>query len=67
MFMGIDENRLLTVEQLCECLFISPATAYKLLQSGEIKAFKIGNWKIPAKSIHEYIQKKCGQSAGNAD
>lgn len=65
--MGIDENRLLTVEQLCEYLFISPSTAYKLLQSGEIKAFKIGNWKIPAKSIHEYIQKKCRQGVGSID
>lgn len=57
--MGIDESELLTVEQLCERLFISPTTAYKLLQSGEIKAFKIGTWKIPVKSVHEYIQRKC--------
>ena len=42
MFMETDENELLTVEQLCERLFISPTTAYKLLQSGEIRAFKIG-------------------------
>ena len=57
--MEIDESELLTIEQLCERLFISPTTAYKLLQSGEIKAFKIGTWKIPAKSVREYIQKKC--------
>jgi len=59
MFMETDENELLTIEQLCERLFISPTTAYKLLQSGEIKAFKIGTWKIPVKSVREYIQKKC--------
>ena len=59
MFMETDETELLTIEQLCERLFISPTTAYKLLQSGEIKAFKIGTWKIPVKSVREYIQKKC--------
>lgn len=59
MFMETDESELLTIEQLCDRLFISPTTAYKLLQSGEIKAFKIGTWKIPVKSVREYIQKKC--------
>ena len=57
--METDESELLTIEQLCERLFISPTTAYKLLQSGEIKAFKIGTWKIPVKSVREYIQNKC--------
>lgn len=47
MFTTIDENELLSIEQLCERLFISPTTAYKLLQSGEIKGFKVGTWKIP--------------------
>jgi excisionase family DNA binding protein len=59
MLMETDESELLTIEQLCERLFISPTTAYKLLQSGEIKAFKIGTWKIPVQSVREYIQKKC--------
>lgn len=55
MFKPIDENELLSIEQLCERLFISPTTAYKLLQSGKIKAFKLGTWKIPIKSVYEYI------------
>ncbi len=59
MLKYIDENELLTIEQLCERLFISPTTAYKLLQSGEIKAFKVGTWKIPVFSVNEYIKKKC--------
>lgn len=57
MFTYNDENELLSIEQVCEKLFISHTTAYKLLQSGEIKAFKIGTWKIPAKSVYEYINK----------
>ena len=30
----VDENELLSIEQLCDRLFISATTAYKLLQSG---------------------------------
>ena len=59
MFMPDDENELLSIEQLCERLFISSTTAYKLLQSGEIKGFKLGTWKMPVKSVNEYINKKC--------
>ncbi|MBQ1992011.1 MAG: helix-turn-helix domain-containing protein [Clostridia bacterium] len=47
------------MEELCNKLFISPTTAYKLLQSGEIKAFKLGTWKIPLQSVEDYINKKC--------
>lgn len=59
MLTHVDENELLSIEQLCERLFISPTTAYKLLQSREIKAFKVGTWKIPVKSVNEYIKRKC--------
>lgn len=61
MFTPIEENELLSIEQLCERLFISPTTAYKLLQSGKIKAFKLGTWKIPVKSVYEYINEKVNQ------
>lgn len=61
MFPTTNDNTLLTIDELCEQLFISPTTAYKLLQSGEIKAFKLGTWKIPFKSVREYIKKQCGE------
>jgi excisionase family DNA binding protein len=54
-----DENELLSIEQVCEKLFISHTTAYKLLQSGELVGFKLGTWKVPVKSINEYINNKC--------
>lgn len=59
MLMKMDENELLSIEQLCDKLFISATTAYKLLQSGEIKGFKLGTWKIPVKSVEEYINRRC--------
>ena len=57
MFAHNDESELLSIEQLCDRLFISPTTAYKLLKSGEIKGFKLGTWKIPVRSVNEYINK----------
>lgn len=48
----------LSVKQLCEMLDIGKNTAYKLLQSGEIKSIKIGKvYKIPKKYLKEYITK----------
>lgn len=59
MFTERNNDQLLTIDQLCEQLFISPTTAYKLLRSGEIKAFKVGTWKIPMQSVRDYIRNKC--------
>ena len=54
-----NQGELLSIDQLCERLFISPTTAYKLLQSGKIKAFKLGTWKIPEENVRKYIQEMC--------
>lgn len=56
-----NDDVLLTIDELCQRLFVSQTTAYRLLQSGEITAFKLGTWKIPARSVREYIKKRCGQ------
>lgn len=48
----------LSVKQLCEILDIGKNTAYRLLQSGEIKSIKIGKvYKIPKKTLKDYIVK----------
>ena len=52
-------GEILTIEELMELLYIGKNTAYKLLKSGEIKAFRIGKvWKIPRESVNEYIMRK---------
>ena len=52
-------GEILTIEELMELLYIGKNTAYKLLKSGEIKAFRIGKvWKIPRESLNEYILRK---------
>lgn len=51
-----DTNDIITVEELCELLHIGYNSAYSLLNSGEIKAFKIGRiWKISRLAVEEFI------------
>lgn len=51
---------IISIEELCELLAIGRNTAYKLLNNGDIKGFKIGrNWKIPRKSVEEYVMDSC--------
>ncbi len=48
---------ILSVEELCEILSIGKNTAYRLLQSGEIKAKRIGRvYKIPKESVRKYLK-----------
>ncbi len=50
---------LITVDELCEFLSIGKNSAYSLLNSGELKAFRIGRiWKISREAVLEYIKRK---------
>lgn len=54
MFNNHDD--ILTVEELMDILYIGKNTAYQLLNSKQISAFKIGRvWKIPREAVTEYI------------
>lgn len=56
--MFYTENEIITLEEMCEILHIGKNTAYHLLNTQEIQAFKIGRlWKIPRESIDNYIRK----------
>ena len=47
---------LVTVEDLCEMLSIGKNASYKLLSSGQLKAFRYNRvWKIPKQGVIEYI------------
>ena len=53
------DMELITVDEMCEKLMIGKNLAYRLLDAGEIKCFKINRiWKIPKGSIKEYIERK---------
>ena len=47
MFVERNEEQLMSVEEVCQQLFTSPGTVYKLLRSGEIKGLY-----IPTDVIH---------------
>lgn len=47
---------LVTVEELCEMLSIGKNSAYKLLASGDLKAFRYNRvWKITRQGVIDYI------------
>lgn len=50
---------LITIDELCELLMIGRTTAYRLLRSKEINAFKIGKvWKISKASVERYVKER---------
>ena len=54
--MYYNDYDILTIDEVLDYLDIGRNSLYKLLNSGELKAFRVGrNWKIPMKSINEYI------------
>ena len=53
-----NDYNVLTAYEAMDYLGIGENTLYKLLNSGELKAFRIGRvWKIPRKEIEKYIDK----------
>ena len=53
-----NEYDILTPEETMDYLNIGRNTLYNLLNSGKLKGFRIGrNWKIPRKSLDEYVDK----------
>lgn len=49
-------TELLSIEDLMELLNVGKNTAYSLLETSKIKAFKIGRiWKVPRKAVEDYI------------
>lgn len=54
-------NDILTIQDLCEFLMIGRNRAYELLDSQQIKGFRIGrNWKIPKVSVEHYLKIQAG-------
>lgn len=52
-------NDVMTIDELCEALLIGRNTAYRLLNTGEVPAFRVGRcWKVPKKFVIEYIERK---------
>lgn len=62
-FMSYNENApvLMTASELADYLGIGKNRAYELLNSGEIKGFRIGSvWKVTEAAVNQYIYEKSG-------
>jgi excisionase family DNA binding protein len=59
MFENFDD--VVDIETFMDMLNIGRNKAYEILNSGEIKAFRVGRkWRIPRNAVEQYIHKKCG-------
>lgn len=59
----MENNDIMKLEEVMQYLDIGKNTLYGLLKSGELDAFKIGKvWKIPKKSVEEYVNKSLQSS-----
>jgi len=48
---------IMTVEEVAKLLRVSEWKVYQLLESKEIKGFRVGRqWRVPAREVDEYIQ-----------
>lgn len=55
-----DYNDILSVNDVCEVLFIGKNRTYELLNAGLLKGFRIGrSWRIPKKNLETYIIQRC--------
>lgn len=53
------QDDFLTVDELCDLLKIGHNAAYRLLNSGEIKALRNGRvWRIPKEGVIEYSRQQ---------
>ena len=51
---------ILTLKELQELLHIGKNTALKLVQSGEIEGFRVGNrWRVMKESVAKYLRRIC--------
>jgi excisionase family DNA binding protein len=56
-----DYGDIITIEEMCELLRIGKNTAYSLLTSGKVKAFREGRkWKIPRIALESYVLANIG-------
>lgn len=54
-------EEILTVEDVMELLYVGKNTVYSLLQSGQLKGFRLGrSWRIPRESLTKFIMEKAG-------
>lgn len=63
--MFTDYRDMVSIDEMCEMLRIGRNTAYTLLRSGTLGAFKEGRvWKIPKFAVENYIRDRSTRKIG---
>lgn len=53
---------IMSMDEFCKTLDIGKNVAYHLLNSNQVKAFRLGRvWKIPRSSVEEFIRSKSAE------
>ena len=56
-----DYGDILNIDELCEVLLIGKNAAYRLLEAGELKGFRLGRaWKISKIAVEDFILIRSG-------
>ncbi len=50
-------DKLLTIEEVADILRVSTKTIVRYIESGKLKASKIGAWRIKESDIHLFLEK----------
>lgn len=62
--MDISEDPILSMDEFCKVLDIGKNVAYQLLNSNQVKAFRLGRlWRIPKSSVEAFVQERMKESA----
>ena len=57
---------IMSVFDVAEALYIGKNRVYELLESDELKGFRIGRvWKIPRSNVEQYVLKQSGLPNSN--
>ena len=65
--MNINEDHILSMDEFCKLLDIGKNVAYNLLNTGQVKAFRLGRlWRIPKSSVETFVQERMKESANIA-
>lgn len=52
-----------TVREVAKILKTNPTFVYRLIANGELKAMRIGSWKVREEAIKEYLE-RCELNGG---
>ena len=57
--MFTDYGEIFTAQEIMEILFVGKNTVYELLNSGELKGFRIGKtWRVTKESLENFISER---------